>query len=159
MNSAWNTALRQATVLTFETLCFLVADPEVSPPQELAAHEATVRLDFVGPFAGTLELRLFGDLLPVLVENMLGDDGTRTRTEQLDALGEITNVIGGNTLPAIAGVEAVFEIGPPAPAPTPEPLLAETPCAEAQVGLEHGRVEVRLYRTPAVAPEARECRA
>ena len=140
--------LFRTAVLTFEELGFLLPSEEVDARQAAAAPSAMVSLDFAGPFAGTLLLRLYGDLLPELAANMLGEEETPPLQEQLDALGEVTNVICGNLLPAIAGREQVFDLGEPRVAagasPADDADFGELR-AETTVGLAGGRAELSLY--------------
>ncbi|MBN2171605.1 MAG: chemotaxis protein CheX [Candidatus Krumholzibacteriota bacterium] len=140
--------LFRTAVLTFEELGFLLPSEEIDARQAAAALAAVVHLDFTGPFAGTLELRFYGDLLPELAANMLGEEEPPPFQEQLDALGEVTNVICGNLLPAIAGREQVFDLCEPRVAadgpPAGNQALGELQ-AEAAVGLAGGRAELSLY--------------
>jgi chemotaxis protein CheY-P-specific phosphatase CheC len=54
------------------------------------------------------------DVLKELSANMLGvDDEETTKDQRHDALKETMNILCGNLLPAIAGKEAVFDIGAP----------------------------------------------
>ena len=85
------------------------------------------------------------------------DDSEMPREAQLDALGELANVICGNVLPEIAGDRETFALTPPV-------LLTEVlgpPAAwagtvgEVRVGLDDGRAEVRLYLEGEVPAEAR----
>ena len=53
-------------------------------------------------------------VLTELSANMLGvDDQDTDREQRLDALKETINILCGNLLPALAGKEAVFDIGAP----------------------------------------------
>jgi hypothetical protein len=78
---------------------------------------------------------------------MLGVDEPPATAQQYDALGEIANVICGNLLPRIAGPQAVFQLSPPRLlddlSVVPEMVLSLA--VEAQLGLEHGRVDLRLF--------------
>lgn len=140
-------ALKQAATLTFESLGFMLVDPEPSEEQQQAEAEARVTVDFQGPFGGKLEVRMYGGLLPLLAANMLGELDPPGKQLQHDALGELANVICGNALPAIAGVTEVFHLE----APVVEPLAnngahaAEAVSAQASLGLDNGRADVLLF--------------
>jgi hypothetical protein len=75
---------------------------------------------------------------------MLGLVPPLARTIQVDALGEVTNVICGNVLPALAGRDAVFDLGAPRPL---DAHAAPGSAAEAEVllGLGAGRALVSLH--------------
>ena len=87
-------------------------------------------------------------ILQELAANMLGidEDEEIEETQKHDALKEALNVICGNVLPAIAGRQAVFNIGAPemvVPAGEPEPDPA--PVAIARLGLDQGSCDLFFY--------------
>jgi chemotaxis protein CheY-P-specific phosphatase CheC len=101
---------------------------------------------------GDLLLIISDAAMPELASNMLGMDEEETPPEdqQRDAVKETLNVICGNLLPKIGGVEAVFDIQ------APEILEAEAlkmllndfkadpkGCASARLSLDDG--ECQLY--------------
>jgi CheY-specific phosphatase CheX len=113
---------------------------------------------FQGPFHGALQVQLYGQVLPIVVANMLGEEDTPTRSQQLDALGEIANIICGNLLPQIAGAHEVFQLDAPqavdaAGAPESPPMACIT---NVQLGLEQGRVDLGLWVEQAVAASLEE---
>lgn len=139
--------LRQAAHLTFESLVFMLPTPELEEEQEGAEVDAVVSVSFEGPFSGRVEVRVCGGLLSTLAVNMLGENETPTLGQQIDALGEIANVVCGNVLPAIAGPDKVFNVLAPQVAKglsSPDGG-AEGPAAEVRLGLEQGRVDVALF--------------
>ena len=113
MNKKLETELYNAATLAFEELGFLLPTPEIDEQQLNARVEATVSIDFEGPFSGNLLVRICGGLLPILAANMLGEDEAPSKSLQYDALGEIANVICGNMLPGIAGSKDIFHVSPP----------------------------------------------
>ena len=141
MNKKLETELYKAATLTFEELGFLLPTPEIDEQQLNARVEASVSIDFEGPFSGHLLVRICGGLLPILAANMLGEEGTPSKNLQYDALGEIANVICGNMLPGIAGSKDVFHVDPPKMAESPD----LPPVAEVQVGLGPGRADLLLF--------------
>jgi hypothetical protein len=141
VNKKLETELHKAATLAFRELSFLLPTPEIDEQQLNARVEAAVSIDFEGPFSGNLLVRICGGLLPILAANMLGEEGTLSRSRQYDALGEIANVICGNMLPGIAGSKDVFHVSPP--------RLSEMtdlpPVAEVQMGLGVGRADLLLF--------------
>jgi chemotaxis protein CheY-P-specific phosphatase CheC len=143
--------LYKSAALTFENLGFLLPTPEINEQQWNAPAEATVLVEFEGPFCGRMLLKIYGGLLPTLAANMLGEEETPSKSQQDDALGEIANVICGHMLPGIAGSEGIFHVSPP--------RVVETtdlhPVAEVQVGLGQGRADLLLFisRYPGLTEE------
>lgn len=106
------TALFQTAVRTFEDLAFMFPEPEADGCMESKAN-AGVSVAFRGPISGRLELRVSQSVLPALAANMLGDDEISSSSQQLDALGEIANVVCGNVLPAITNATEIFHLDSP----------------------------------------------
>jgi len=133
--------------LTFEDLGFLLPDDTVSEEQAAAPLCASARIRFHGPTEGWLCIRLYGNFLPEVTANMLGEDEVPSMEDQADALGELSNVICGNLLPAVAGLEAVYNLDAPdvqvggGVPPAPEMPLASS-CV---VGIDDGRVELDVH--------------
>lgn len=146
MSNTLEKELCKAAALTFEELGFICPTLKLDEQQCAAPLEAVVSVKFEGPFCGRLELKLYGNLLPTIVANMLGEDETQPESQQHDALREIANVVCGNLLPAVAGSRAVFNLGIPQ-------LLdraassgkKESPEAEVRLGLEDGRADLLFF--------------
>ncbi len=140
-------SLSRATTATFEELALLVPEHELSFAQAAAPLDVAVSVEFRGPLRGRLVLRASSTILPVSAANMLGDDASRQRNLQRDALGEIANVICGNVLPVIAGVEAVFHLSAPHVHAAIEEVArdVDVPAASIMFGVEDGRAEAVLY--------------
>jgi CheY-specific phosphatase CheX len=153
MNNTWKTALLQAAVLTFEELCFLFPETELTEEQQRATADAAVCVRFQGPFHGALQVNLCGQVLSIVTANILGEEDAPTPAQQLDALGEIANIICGNLLPHIAGAHAIFQLDAPQVVDAAEaPASASMACVtDVQLGLERGRVDLRLWAQQAVA--------
>ena len=157
MSSWLETRLFRATVRTFEDLGFMLPSFDLNDAQKRARPDAAVEIAFRGIFSGRLVLTMSGPILAVAAGNMLGEDEAEMpREAQLDALGELANVICGNVLPEIAGDRETFALTPPA-------LLTEIPgplkgqagtVGEVRVGLDDGRADVRLYLEGEVPAEA-----
>ena len=74
MSKRLETELYKAATLTFEEMGFLLPTPEIGEQQLNAQVEATVSVEFKGPFSGKLLVRVCGGLLPILAANMLGEE-------------------------------------------------------------------------------------
>jgi CheY-specific phosphatase CheX len=158
MNNTWKTALLQAAVLTFEELCFLFPEAALTEEQQHAPADAAVCVRFQGPFHGALQVQLYGQVLPIVAANMLGEEAAPTRSQQLDALGEIANIICGNLLPQIAGAHEVFQLDAPQVVDAADtPASPSMAClTSVQLGLEQGRVDLGLWVEQAVAASLEE---
>ncbi|GAB4220317.1 MAG: hypothetical protein Kow001_01710 [Acidobacteriota bacterium] len=155
MEASLESRLFRAAALTFEELAFMFTDPELNPRQLAAPFAAAGAIDFRGPFRGRIVVRLFGDLLPTLTANMLGETQGDDPALQEDSLKEIANVICGNLLPLVAGDTAVFNLEPPCfhahPVGPPAGLRHK---GSVSLGLEAGRAEVELFTDQ---PDGEEC--
>jgi hypothetical protein len=145
MNIALDSSLRAAAVATFEQVVFLL--PDTPPDEEQRALEvsAVASIAFSGPAMGVLQVRACEGLLPRLTANMLGAE-VDDEALQLDALGEIANIICGQLFPQIAP-DSAFSQDPPDVVACPEarlPLL-RLPAAQVELGLESSRADVLLY--------------
>lgn len=133
------TLLESVATSAFEDLGFLLAD--VEPPEEPRPLYG-MRVAFRGPSVGTLDVWADVLLLETLVANMIGDDDAGL-TVQLDALGEMANVICGNVLPSLEDPSAVFRLD--SPTPTVGPPAAPVGPSVA-LGFEGGVVRVDFTR-------------
>jgi len=93
-----------------ESLAFLI----VSPSSETSISDIKTTVEFSGHFTGNISITVPEPILHELTWNMLGEDEGIPCPEQqlIDALGEMCNVICGNTLAAMAGPEPVFNLTP-----------------------------------------------
>ena len=112
-----HSALAQATTSTFEELALLlVAAPDAAVSADGGAAPCPpcgVRVDFAGPWGGSVVVRVAESVLDAAAANMLGIAAAPDAPARRDALGELANVICGNVLPAIAGRAAVFALQAP----------------------------------------------
>ncbi len=146
MSNTLEKELCKAAALTFEELGFICPRLKLDEQQCTAPLEAVVSLKFEGPFCGRLELKLYGsNLLPTVVDNMLGEDETQPECALHDALREIANVVCGNLLPAVAGSRAVFNLGIPQLLDAASSDKKESPEAEVRLGLEDGRADLLFF--------------
>jgi hypothetical protein len=145
MSAVLTDSLRAAAVNTFEQMVFLLPDSPPDEQQRSRKVTAVASIIFTGPASGILQVRACEGLLPRLAENMLGTDSAN-QALQLDALGEIANMICGQIFPSIDPIEA-FEQLPPQVR-----LFTEigdnsraSPAAAVQLGVEGTRADVLLY--------------
>lgn len=140
------TQLHNIATLTFEQLGFMFPMPELAEQYETAGFEGAAGVSFHGPVNGRLVIATYGELLPALAANMLGEESAPEEHRQ-DALGEITNVVCGNILPKIGGPLALFGIGAPKPmaADAVSRREGEEIAAKVELPLEGGRAEVSLF--------------
>ncbi len=142
MNNSWRQILLSTTASTFEDLGYVLPDRELNEEQAAAGLDVVVRVPFAGAATGAMELAVCGGILAGIAANMLGRDEPPPPRVQIDAMGEIANVICGNVLPLVLGRDAEFRLQAPRPVPADEILDAvDAACA---VGLGPGRAEVRL---------------
>jgi chemotaxis protein CheY-P-specific phosphatase CheC len=166
--------LIEVTEMTCETLAFLFPMPPpedgVNLDDERYEERVGARVRFDGLFEGSLTVTVPREMLPALAANMLGltPDGT-TPDQRMDAVRELSNVVCGNLLPAIAGTEPVFSVSPPELCE--DPTSAHSPHrVRARSWLDEGWVEVTFtvdegfeviegtLADPDVAGEARSAR-
>lgn len=115
MNEHNNEILSRVASETLEQLTFLFSFPADEKIKTELDSVAVARVMFTGPFSGALVITVSAQVLSELTANMLGVDCEEVTTshQKDDALKESINVICGNLLPAIAGRQAIFDIGSP----------------------------------------------
>lgn len=112
MPDAVTQPLHEAAAMVFEELAFFFPEPlEGDLPAD--AGDGIVGVDYQGPTAGRLLLRMSAGSLAPFAANMLGVDGEPPLAAQHDALGELANVICGNLLPRITENNPPFDLGAP----------------------------------------------
>jgi CheY-specific phosphatase CheX len=140
MNNKVTEALTRAAGLTFEELGFLFPTCETAP-SDTANFRHSVVVNFHGDGHGTMVLNVSPELLPVIAENILGDDETSEEI-QMDALGEVANVICGNVLLMVFGKSSVIRMD----APEHGEFTSADECAgEIRLGFDEGCADVMLY--------------
>lgn len=126
---------------TFESLAFMLLMPEDDADTAANVWGNVCRVNFTGPFGGSVFVGISPGMLEPLGANMLGIEPGEDTPEGVkveDALKELVNVICGNLLPTIAGTEDVFQIE--------TPTLLDEPVIPTQVeGMElRGQAEMVL---------------
>jgi CheY-specific phosphatase CheX len=140
-------SLSRTTAATFEDLALLFPESDMSPEQAAQPLEVTVSVDYRGPFNGRLVLRASQCVMPAIAANMLGEDESKQRPLQRDALGELANVVCGNVLPIVGGAEAIFHLSAPHVHAEGDALSRDedVPKARVEFGVEEGRIEAQLF--------------
>lgn len=134
-------ALYQAAGLTFEELGFLFPIRENSS-NAVKNFSNSVTINFHGDCNGKIILNVSPELLPIIAENILGDDEAPSQEMQIDALGEVANVICGNALPMIFGKTSIIRLDPPKHS---EFSQMQNSTSEIRLGFEEGQADVLFY--------------
>lgn len=109
--------IAEAVERSFSDTAFMTAVPgEDLSPDEVAWTSSCV--EFSGPLKGRMTLRLSSSLLPELAANIMGEDDLPSVEDQIDALGEMVNIICGVILPGINEGDDVYRIDSPHTPPT-----------------------------------------
>ncbi len=151
MSKELNDILYEVAEATFGSMAFMLSMPDTE--EEIGSDQATtVRVGFAGPFGGELTMIVDEEMLSELAGNMLGlDPGEEApHDQQVDALKELLNVICGNLLPKIAGVEVVFDVASPQIVAQGETPSLVAPKASVKLCLDSGMAELTLYTDQAV---------
>lgn len=137
--------LLNAATNAFEQLCFMFSSPDDEDMEKKRAWVSSI-VNYSGPFSGKLIVRAHKGLLNVIASNMLGEDAATTK-QQMDALGEISNVICGSVLPQIAGVAEVFNLEAPKILENSEPVSPQNgeKMVSVSMTLDEGQVELQLF--------------
>jgi len=145
MNSMLSRKLVEVTAATLEKLAFIFTFPTEDAPVMDGPAQEVVRVDFSGPFHGSMELSLPASAMIELAVNMLGaEDGeVLTPEQQRDALKELINVVCGNLLPILAGHTEEFNLRPPYMVGGESPAWSD-PIAVGYLVLENGACRVRM---------------
>jgi chemotaxis protein CheY-P-specific phosphatase CheC len=148
MNATLDITLRNAAVATFEQVVFLLPDMPPDAVQRSRTVQAVATIEFSGPAAGQLQVHACEGLLPRLTANMMGQDAA-PESLQLDALGEIANIICGQIFPHLEPL-AGFRQQPPrvdagATGGDAAKRPPNRPAASVQLGVESSRADVFLY--------------
>jgi CheY-specific phosphatase CheX len=140
-------ALQKAAAGVFEELTFMLPSRELDDIQTQASFRLAASVDFAGPLSGTFVVALFGDLIPIMAGNMLGEEGAPSDFQQRDAVKELANVICGNMLPHLLGEKAVYNISAPEILEDPAQIGSGygAPTENLLLGMEMGRAELQIY--------------
>lgn len=136
--------LKQTLSEVLAGYAFLMED-DAQPTSVASGAGWETRIEFAGPFAGSLWLRCPERFADVLVANLLGGTGeSATRSEASDALGELMNIVCGHFVTSAYGAEDVFQIGTPESRLLSPEEMAGGPASNASVSIMIENCEVSL---------------
>ncbi len=112
--AAFGDLLGQTLVRTLEEAAFVFAEPTDDPPP-FDGDVIAARLTYCGAHAGELLLAAPHDLAATLAANLLGEDegGASVTGDDLDAVGEILNMVAGSLVVELFGPDAGCKLGLP----------------------------------------------
>ena len=119
MSTIARETIEQITIDALERTAFVLAEPaEADGAAPLAKH---ARVRFTGPTSGFVVVSASSGFLNELAASMLGVEAAAIAidTDGLDAIGELTNILGGSVLHEIGGRASKYSFG------LPELLAAE----------------------------------
>ncbi len=123
-------------------IAFLITEPvDGDSPQE-SSHFA--RIHFKGPDQqGELHLLASSGFANEVAANLLAVEPHEVQAEEAgQALGELANILGGEVVAALGGVEQPFELGLPEILSSPPP--PSSGATMVRLESEEGQLEIRL---------------
>jgi CheY-specific phosphatase CheX len=145
MSSAMEASLYECTASTFEMIASLEAQRELSEHQWKTRVAAAASVSFWGPMTGRVAIRVCDHILPAIAMNALGYMEPPSEEMQLDALGEVANIICGSMLRTLSPETSFGQGTPQVASYNGGSDDTEPACASVTVGLQEGRAEVLLY--------------
>jgi Chemotaxis phosphatase CheX len=154
--AAFRELLGQTLARTLEEAAFVFAEPTEDPPP-FDADVIAARLAYGGAHSGELLLAAPHDLAATLAANLLGEEegGASVTGDDLDAVGEILNMIAGAFVLELFGPDVGCKLGlPRVQRLTPEEYRRDLAGAQAAATLveEEGRRVDLSVRLAAGAP-------
>jgi hypothetical protein len=140
-------ALEEATVGTFEDICFMCPAPELKDAQQNLKVEAAAEVKYRGNFTGKLLIETRGEIFAAIAANILSVD-CPTAKQKKDALGEIANIICGNIVPYLGTGGHGYKIESPRFLSKDELLKQKSqvkPLAELIFNFSQGRVDIKFF--------------
>lgn len=147
MPESLEAVLLGATQRALETTAFLFAEPYVpaEPDGGVAPAPCVATVAFTGSHTGALSVEFPARLMPMLAQNVLGDDEAPGEETQRDALGELANIICGNVLPSLHP-EGRYSLGPPAVGTAPADVSGvAVRIASGALSIEGERLDTALW--------------
>ena len=139
-------ALLEASINTFEDVCFMYTAPELKDTQKNLTLEAASEVKFRGDFTGRLVIETRGGLFSAIAANILSSEIPSSQKKK-DALGEIANIICGNILPYLSHSRQGYKIESPTSLKKDEikKEMKEKPMAEITLNFNEGRADIKFY--------------
>jgi CheY-specific phosphatase CheX len=147
MKTRIENALKEATIRTFEDVCFMYLVPELKDSQNGLVLEAAAEVRYRGDYTGKLIIETRGDLFTAIATNMLSNE-IPNEQQKKDALGEIANIICGNVVPSLGRQGGRgYKIESPKFLPKDELLKEElsNPLAEIVLNFNQGRADIKFF--------------
>jgi CheY-specific phosphatase CheX len=139
--------LEEASVNTFEDICFMYQAPELNDIQKNLKLEAASEVKYKGDYTGKLLIETRGNLFSAIAANILSKDAPSLR-EKKDALGEITNIICGNVVTSLGRSKLGYRIESPK-AIKKDDLLKEKgqekPLVKITLNFNEGRADIKFF--------------
>lgn len=149
MSEVLAACIADRTIHALETSAFLLAEPWPADGGHVLERPVSAQVEFRGPRTGRLEVRCPESLLPLLASNMLCSEEP-SMALQLDAFGELANIICGNVLPFVSETDA-FRLSAPRVGPASHTLPAEPTAAASRLMVGEWEVTVALVLDEAPA--------
>lgn len=135
----------ETSLKNLQQVCTLQALEQI--PQNLVPQtfKAGVKINFVGPFIGTMCLLFYRNIGQTILHNMLGPE--EDSSLELDALGELANIICGNILPFLSQDKDILKMTPPGSLSTNDfTSIQRRFCpTHLQFAFETGEIEIYLF--------------
>lgn len=102
--------LIETAMKIFEEAAFALIDGVERDEDREQQPQMATKVSFQGPKTGTIYVKLDEQLAIMFAENMLGLDpgDPEARNKGADAMKELSNMICGNLLPVVYGIETEF---------------------------------------------------
>jgi len=148
MKTRIENALKEATIKTFEDVCFMYLVPELKDAQKNTVLEAAAEVKYKGDYTGSLIIETRGGLFSAIATNMLSNEIPSSQQKK-DALGEIGNIICGNVVPSLGRQSGRgYKIESPSFLHKDELLKREgqaKPLAEISLNFNQGRADIKFF--------------
>lgn len=148
MKTRIENALKEASIRTFEDVCFMYLVPELKDFQKDLVLDAAAAVKYRGDYTGKLIIETRGDLFTAIATNMLSNEVPNSQQKK-DALGEIANIICGNVVPSLGRQGSRgYKIESPTLLNKEELLKdkeKESPLAEIVLNFKEGRADIKFF--------------
>jgi len=159
MKTRIENALIEASIRTFEDVCFMYLVPELKDSQKELVVEAAAEVKYKGEYTGKLIIEARGELFTAIATNMLSNEIPNTQQKK-DALGEIANIICGNIVPSLGRQGGRgYKIESPRFLQRDELLKEEgqsAPLAEIVLNFNQGRADIKFFVNSQFSSEERK---
>jgi CheY-specific phosphatase CheX len=147
MKTKIENVLEEATVNTFEDICFMYQVPELNDIQKNLKLEAASEVKYKGDYTGKLLIETRGNLFSAIAANILSNEAPSSQQKK-DALGEIANIICGNVVTSLGRGKLGYKIESPRYLKKDDLLKdkkQEKPLAEITLNFNEGRADIKFF--------------